>query len=84
VQVIKSLYWLKQAPNHWPEKFHKTSNSISFSVSEFGKCVYYHHGGGEDVILCLYADDILIFATNMKVINEDKYFLSKSFHMKDQ
>jgi hypothetical protein len=47
-------------------------------------CLLSPYGGGEDVILCLYADDILIFATNMKVINEDKYFLSKSFHMKDQ
>ena len=38
-------------------------------------------GGG--VILCLYVDDILIFVTNIDVINEVKSFLSKSFDMKD-
>ena len=38
-------------------------------------------GGG--VILCLYVDDILIFGTNIDVINEVKSFLSKSFDMKD-
>ena len=38
-------------------------------------------GGG--VILCLYVDDILIFGINIDVINEVKFFLSKSFDMKD-
>src|SRR6266498_582322 len=38
---------------------------------------------GEGVILCLYVDDILIFGTNIDVINEVKSFLSKSFDMKD-
>ncbi|KAK1683427.1 hypothetical protein QYE76_044275, partial [Lolium multiflorum] len=47
------------------------------------KCVYYRHGGGEGVILCLYVDDILIFGTNMKVIHEVKSFLSNCFDMKD-
>src|SRR6266498_6160272 len=39
--------------------------------------------GGEGVILCLYVDDILIFGTNIYVINEVKSFLSKSFDIKD-
>ena len=35
------------------------------------------------VILCLYVDDILIFGMNIDAINEVKYFLLKSFDMKD-
>src|SRR6185312_9477723 len=35
------------------------------------------------VILCLYVDVILIFGTNIDVINEVKSFLSKSFDTKD-
>ena len=31
----------------------------------------------------LYVDDILIFGTNIDVINDVKSFLSKSFDMKD-
>ena len=38
---------------------------------------------GEGVILCLYVDDILIFGTNLKVIEEVKNFLSHKFEMKD-
>ena len=45
--------------------------------------MYYRHGEGEYVILCLYVDDILIFGTNIDAINEVKSFVSKSFDMKD-
>src|SRR5215216_4257680 len=38
---------------------------------------------GEGVILCLYVDDILIFGTNLKVIEKVKSFLSQNFEMKD-
>jgi hypothetical protein len=45
--------------------------------------VYYRHGGGQGVILCLYVDDILIFGTSLDVVNEVKMFLCQSFDMKD-
>ena len=52
-------------------------------MNEADKCVYYRYGGGEGVILCLYIDDILIFGSSIKVIEEVKEFLSKNFEMKD-
>jgi hypothetical protein len=57
--------------------------SVGFTIDEADRCVYYRHGGGESVILCLYVDDILIFGTDIDAINEVKSFLSKSFDMKD-
>jgi hypothetical protein len=44
--------------------------------------VYYHHGGVQGVILCLYVNDILIFGTSLDVINEFKTFLCQNFDMK--
>jgi hypothetical protein len=82
-KLLQSLYSLKQAPKQWHEKFDRTLTSVGFVVNEANKCVYYRHGGGEGVILCLYVDDIFIFGTNMKVIHEVKSFLSKTFDMKD-
>jgi hypothetical protein len=82
-KLLKSLYGQKQAPKQWHEKFDRTLTSIGFVVNEADKCVYYRHGGSEDIILCLYMDDILIFGKNMKVIHEVKSFLSKCFDMKD-
>ena len=61
----------------------KTLTSFGFVVNEADKCVYYHCGGGEGVILCMYVDDILIFGTHLKVIEEVKAFLSHNFEMKD-
>ena len=82
-KLLKSLYGLKQAPKQWHEKFDRTLLSAGFVINEADRCVYYRYGGGEGVILCLYVDDILIFGTNIDVINEVKSFLSKSFDMKD-
>ena len=65
------------------EKFDKTLTSVGFIVNEADKCVYYRFGGGQGVIMCLYVDDILIFGTNLYVIEEVKNFLSQSFEMKD-
>ena len=52
-------------------------------MNEADKCVYYHYGGGQGVILCLYVDDILIFGTSTTVTDEIKSFLSRCFDMKD-
>jgi hypothetical protein len=82
-KLLKSLYGLKQAPKQWHEKFDRTLTSAGFVINEADRCVYYRYGGGGGVILCLYVDDILIFGTNIDVINEVKSFLSKSFDMKD-
>nr|ABA96872.1 retrotransposon protein, putative, Ty1-copia subclass [Oryza sativa Japonica Group] len=82
-KLFKSLYGLKQAPKQWHEKFDTTLTSAGFVDNEADKCVYYRHGGGEGVILCLYVDDILIFWTSLNVIEEVKDYLSKSFEMKD-
>jgi hypothetical protein len=81
-KLMKSLYGLKQAPKQWHEKFDVTLISTSFSVNEVIG-VYYHHGGGQGVILCLYIDDILMFEISLDVINEVKTFLCQSFDMKD-
>ena len=82
-KLLKSLYGLKQAPKQWHEKFDTTLTSAGFTVNEADRCVYYRHGEGNFVILCLYVDDILIFGTNIDAINGVKSFLSKSFDMKD-
>ena len=82
-KLLNYLYGLKQAPKQWYEKFDRTLTSAGFVVNEADKCVYYWYGGGEGVILCLYVDDILIFGSNLKVIEEVNEFLSNNFEMKD-
>jgi hypothetical protein len=54
-----------------------------FVVNEADKSVYYRYGGGEEVILCLYVDDILILGTSIDVNKETKDFLSNNSKIKD-
>jgi hypothetical protein len=82
-KLLKSLYGLKQATKQWHEKFNRILTSAGFVVNEADKCVYYRYGGGVGVILCLYVDDILIFGSSLKVIEEVKEFLSNNFEMKN-
>ena len=52
-------------------------------MNEADTCVYYRYGGGEAIMLCLYVDDILIFGSNLNVIEEVKKLLLSNFDMKD-
>jgi hypothetical protein len=45
--------------------------------------VYYRFNVDRGVILCLYVDDILLFRTDLDLINQTKSFLSQNFDMKD-
>jgi len=52
-------------------------------MNEADTCVYYRYSGGEAIMMCLYADDILIFGLNINMIEEVKKLLSSNFDMKD-
>ena len=57
--------------------------SAGFSVNEVDRYMYYHYGGGEVVILCLYVSDILIFGKITDVIDEIEVLISMCFDMKE-
>jgi len=82
-KLRKSLYGLKQTPKQWYEKFDQTLVSDGYVVNSSDTCVYFKLIGLECVIICLYVDDMLIFGTNVIVMNETKLFLSFHFDMKD-
>jgi hypothetical protein len=73
-KLLKSLYVWSKTPKQWHKKFDTTLTSTSFAINETDKCVHYRYGGGEEVILCLYVDDILIFGTGIDVANDVKFF----------
>ena len=54
-----------------------------FKVNESDKCIYYKIEDKLCTIICLYIDDILIFGSNLHVINDVKSVLSANFDMKD-
>ncbi|KAL0545206.1 hypothetical protein IC582_020355 [Cucumis melo] len=82
-KLDKSLYGLKQAPKQWHEKFNNLLMSKGFKVNESDKYIYYKTEGRLCIIVCIYIDDILIFGSNLHVINDVKSMLSVNFDMKD-
>ena len=57
--------------------------SKGFKVNESDKCIYYKTKNRLCTIICLYVDDMLIFGSNLHVINDVKSMLSANFDMKD-
>nr|GEY17009.1 zinc finger, CCHC-type [Tanacetum cinerariifolium] len=78
-KLIKSLYRLKQAPMHWYQKFDEVVLSNGYLLNQADKCVYSKFdASGEEVIICLYVDDMLIFGIDQVYVDLTKEFLSSS------
>jgi hypothetical protein len=82
-KLLKSLYELKQALRQWHIKFDQCLLSNGFKTNESDKCIYYKSFDDAHVIICLYVDDLLIFGSNIDVINTTKTRLKNNFDMKD-
>ena len=82
-KLVKSLYGLKQAPKQRHEKFDSTLTSNGFHVNDSDACVYSKVEKHDRAIIFFYMDDMLIFGTNLDVVNAIKSFLSTCFDMKD-
>ena len=82
-KLDKSLYGLKQAPQQWHEKFDNLIMFEGFKENESDKCIYYKTEDELCTIICIYIDDMLIFGSNLHVINDVKSILSANFDMKD-
>jgi hypothetical protein len=82
-KLEKSLYGLKQAPKQWHEKFDNLILANGFKANESDKCIYYKFENNACIIICLYVDDMLIFGSNIHVVNDVKSLLCSNFDMKD-
>ena len=82
-KLIKSLYGLNQAPKQWHAKFDQTMLSNGFKINECDKCVYIKDTPNQEVILCLYVDDMLIMSKDIANIKATKRMLASKFDMKD-
>ena len=78
-KLTKSLYGLKQAPKQWHKKFDSCINENGYKSNECDKCIYSKSWNNLHVIISLYVDYMLIFGSNMHIINETKNMLKKPF-----
>ena len=82
-KLDKSLYGLKQAPKQWHAKFDSLLIDNGFKINESDKCMYVKYVNNLCTIICLYVDDMLIFGSNIYVVNEVNSLLCVNFDMND-
>ena len=83
-KLKKSLYGLKQAPRQWYLKFDRFMKEHGYNRCHSDYCVYFKRLDDESyIILCLYADDMLLAGSNMDHIKGLKCQLAHAFSMKD-
>ena len=82
-RLKKSIYGLKQASRQWYLKFDEVVTSLGFIENKVDQCIYLKVSGSKFMFLVLYVDDILLASSDLKLLNETKLLLSKTFDMKD-
>ena len=82
-KLKKSIYGLKQSARVWNSDFDASVKKLGFKQMQIDKCVYRKDSEEGPVILAIYVDDILIFGSNMNVVNQFKIQISNAYKMKD-
>lgn len=79
----KSLYGLKQAAKSWNDAINETLISFGFKQSESDNCLYFQRFDNDNwCFLLIYVDDILITATNDKILKSIERDISSTFEMR--
>jgi hypothetical protein len=83
LELLKSIYGLKQASRVWNETFDEYVRSIDFQVSKFDPCMYIKVVDGHCVLLLVYVDDVIVTGSSVDLIAEVKRQLKQRFEMTD-
>ena len=67
-ELLKTLYGLKQSGREWNIVFDKNMKEFGFKHISSDPCVYIKWDGNDVVILTVWVDDILLFASSEKLI----------------
>ncbi|CAI7801393.1 unnamed protein product [Closterium sp. NIES-53] len=81
-KLKKSIYGLKQAPRCWYQKLAAVLEEIGFRTSSCDESLFLKGEGEELVMFLVYVDDILLFSSSMKEIQNVQQQLMKNFKCK--
>uniref|UniRef100_A0AAV1V9L0 Reverse transcriptase Ty1/copia-type domain-containing protein n=1 Tax=Peronospora matthiolae TaxID=2874970 RepID=A0AAV1V9L0_9STRA len=79
LELVKSIYGLKQASRVWNETFDEYVCSIGFQVSDFDPCLYIKTSDGHCVFILVYVDDVLVTGSSLELIAQTKNDLKTRF-----
>lgn len=82
VQILRSLYGLKQSGRIWYHRFKVEMLTLGFTNNDIALCLFIKHIGEEFIILAIYVDDKSIFGTP-RITTTTIAKLKATFEMKD-
>lgn len=82
-KLQKSLYGLKQSPRCWNERLNGQLLKMGFTRSSHDYCLYTKCTPGDELIIVIYVDDLLIAGRKLTSIVRLKKELSAVFKMTD-
>ncbi|KAL0457750.1 UNVERIFIED_CONTAM: Retrovirus-related Pol polyprotein from transposon TNT 1-94 [Sesamum latifolium] len=82
-RLQRSIYGLKQASRNWNTRFDEVIRGYDFIKNDYNPCIYNKISGNSVVYLVLYVDDILLIENDVKMLCDNKTWLSTQFSMKD-
>lgn len=82
-RLNKSLYGLKQSSRVWNEKLAQALLNAGLLCSKMDTCVFYRVKGDDILIVAIYVDDLLVFASNRATKERLKHQLMSEFKMTD-
>lgn len=83
VQIIGSMYGLKQAAKVWFDLLQGFLESIGFISTYTDECILINHSTGVHIVIGVYVDDLLITGENETEIEKVVDKLKARFNMKD-
>ena len=69
-ELLKTLYGLKQAGREWNKEFDSKIKTFGYNRTRSDPCVYIKRDGNDVVILTIWVDDILLFGTSEKLLDQ--------------
>ncbi|CAI7798152.1 unnamed protein product [Closterium sp. NIES-54] len=81
-KLKKSIYGLKQAPRCWYQKLAAVLEEMGFRTSTCDESLFLKGEGEKLVLFLVYVDDILLFSSSMKEIQNVQQQLMKNFKCK--
>ncbi|KAH9150574.1 hypothetical protein LEN26_004051 [Aphanomyces euteiches] len=81
--LVKALYGLKQPPREWYKVLTAFLGEIGFEKTNVESCIYTRQTNGQQAIIAIYVDDLVLVAQNDHVMADLKSAIKQRFASKD-
>lgn len=83
LKLRKALYGLKQSPRLWYEKLRAFLLDKGWRICNFDPSIFIYNHEGNYIIMCVYVDDMLIYAATDEQIEPVKKMVAEKFEISD-